>query len=171
MDKQALEAPAADEPADDASEAAADVGATPADAPPEGPVDDEHQPSWWHRDHPTFSALSGFFTGLLFVALVPAIYVGVLSLMFDNDRVEELFPFVLITLVVPLVLVVNQRTRRFGKYFWLGMVLTAVVVLVGHGTAWTVLTAALTSTEPDVERWRALTMPDLLVVEDLRSRG
>ena len=28
------------------------------------------------------------FTGLLFVALIPAIYVGILSLMFDNDRVE-----------------------------------------------------------------------------------
>ena len=45
------------------------------------------------------------------------------------------------------------------------------VVLVGHGTAWTVLRAALTGTEPDLERWRALTMPDLLVVEPLRSRG
>ena len=88
-----------------------------------------HQPSWWHRDHPTFSALSGFFTGLLFVALVPAAYVGVLSLMFDNDRVEELFPFVLVTLVVPLVLVINQRTRRFGTYFWIGIVLTAIVVI------------------------------------------
>ena len=30
------------------------------------------QPDWWHRDHPTFAALSGFFTGLLFVLLVPA---------------------------------------------------------------------------------------------------
>jgi len=89
----------------------------------------DEQPSWWHRDHPTFSALSGFFTGLLFVALVPAAYVGVLSLMFDNDRVEELFPFILVTLVVPLVLVINQRTRRFGTYFWIGIVLTAIVVI------------------------------------------
>src|SRR4051812_3239733 len=132
MDKQAVEPPAVDEPADDASDEgdeAAEAGATPADAPPEGPADEADKPSWWHRDHPTFAALSGFFTGLLFVALVPAIYVGVLSLMFDSDRVEELFPFVLITLVVPLALVVNPRTRRFGTYFWLGMVLTAVVVV------------------------------------------
>jgi hypothetical protein len=129
MDKQAVEAPAAGEAADDASDEAADVEATSSDAPPEGPSTEARQPSWWHRDHPTFSALSGFFTGLLFVALVPAIYVGVLSLMFDNDRVEELFPFVLITLVVPLVLVVNKRTRRFGTYFWIGMVLTAIVVV------------------------------------------
>jgi hypothetical protein len=116
-EEQAVAAPA-DEAEDDAT-------------PPSEPAaaDEEHQPSWWHRDHPTFSALSGFFTGLVFVALVPAIYVGVLSLMFDNDRVEDLFPFVLVTLVVPLVLVVNQRTRRFGTYFWIGIVLTAIVVV------------------------------------------
>ena len=79
MDKQAVDEPVADErPSGDA---------------------DTRTPNWWHRDHPTFAALSGFFTGLLFVALIPAVYVGVLSLMFDNDRVEELFPFVLVTLV------------------------------------------------------------------------
>ncbi len=121
---------------------------TPAEAPVDDPARADEQPtepapeskaapSWWHRDHPTFSALSGFFTGLLFVALVPATYVGVLSLMFDNDRVEELFPFVLVTLVVPLALVANKGTRRFGKYFLLGMVLTAVVVVgVGSLVLW-----------------------------------
>ncbi len=112
-------------------------GATSADLPAETEEGGERQPSWWHRDHPTFAALSGFFTGLLFVALVPAVYVGILSLMFDNDRVEELFPFVLITLVVPLGLVANQKTRRFGTYFWIGMVLTAVVVVgVGALVLW-----------------------------------
>ena len=40
----------------------------------------------------------------------------------------------------------------------------ADVVLVGHGTAWTVLVADLTRTEPDLDRWRALAMPDLIVV-------
>ncbi|HEX5090511.1 MAG TPA: hypothetical protein VFV89_22070 [Nocardioides sp.] len=99
------------------------------EASPEPPDDEPAGPSWWHRDHPTFTALTGFFTGLLFVALVPATYVAVLSLMFDNQKVEDLFPFVLVTLVVPLALVVNQRTRRFGTYFWIGIVLTAVVVV------------------------------------------
>ena len=111
---------------------------TGTDEPPasDGPTD-HRQPSWWHRDHPTFSALAGFFTGLLFVALVPATYVGALSLMFDNQKVEDLFPFVLVTLVVPLVLVVNPRTRRFGVYFWIGIVLTAVVVVgVGGLVLW-----------------------------------
>ena len=128
-DKQAVEAPADEDPADRPTGESAEDEATPSDAAPEVPAADDNQPSWWHRDHPTFSALSGFFTGLLFVALVPAAYVGVLSLMFDNDRVEELFPFILVTLVVPLVLVINQRTRRFGTYFWIGIVLTAVVVI------------------------------------------
>jgi hypothetical protein len=111
---------------------------TGTDEPParDGPTD-HRQPSWWHRDHPTFSALAGFFTGLFFVALVPAAYVGALSLMFDNQKVEDLFPFVLVTLVVPLVLVVNPRTRRFGVYFWIGIVLTAVVVVgVGGLVLW-----------------------------------
>ncbi|GAA1767399.1 hypothetical protein GCM10009795_012280 [Nocardioides hankookensis] len=38
------------------------------------------------------------------------------------------------------------------------------LVLVGHGTAWTVLAAALSGTEPDLERWAALAMPDVLEV-------
>jgi hypothetical protein len=97
----------------------------------------ERQPSWWHRDHPTFAALSGFFTGLLFVALVPASFFGVLSLIFDNDRAEDLFPFVLVTLVVPIALVASKRTRRFGTYFCIGMILTAIVVVgVGALVLW-----------------------------------
>jgi hypothetical protein len=31
---------------------------------------------------------------------------------------------------------------------------------VGHGTAWTLLVAELTSREPDVASWRSMTMPD-----------
>jgi broad specificity phosphatase PhoE len=39
------------------------------------------------------------------------------------------------------------------------------VVLVGHGTAWTLLVAELTGAEPDLDRWRGLSMPDVIVVE------
>lgn len=38
------------------------------------------------------------------------------------------------------------------------------VVLVGHGTAWTLVVADLTGAEPDLDRWAAMTMPDVLVV-------
>jgi hypothetical protein len=85
-------------------------------------------PDWWHRDHPTFAALSGFFTGLLFVLVLPALFVGVLSLVFDSGRAQELFPLVLVTLVVPLYLVISHRFRRFGTYMWIGIVCTALVV-------------------------------------------
>ncbi len=34
------------------------------------------------------------------------------------------------------------------------------VVLVGHGTAWTVLVSALTAASPDIDAWRGMTMPD-----------
>ena len=38
-------------------------------------------------------------------------------------------------------------------------------VLVGHGTAWTVLVAALTRTAPDTTAWRTLRMPDHCVLD------
>jgi hypothetical protein len=84
---------------------------------------------WWHRDHPTFTALAGFFTGMLFVTLVPGGFVGLLRLLFEYDTAEELFPLVLVSLLVPAGLLIAPRTRRFGLYMLLGMVLTALVVL------------------------------------------
>ena len=39
------------------------------------------------------------------------------------------------------------------------------LVLVGHGTAWTVLVAALTGRAPDLDAWERLSMPDLWVVD------
>ncbi|MBZ5737019.1 histidine phosphatase family protein [Nocardioides mangrovi] len=39
------------------------------------------------------------------------------------------------------------------------------LVLVGHGTAWTVLVADLTGTAPDLDRWRTLAMPDVIEVD------
>ena len=56
------------------------------------PAAEERQPDWWHRDHPTFTALTGFFTGLVFVALVPAAFVGLLHLVVDDETTNDLFP-------------------------------------------------------------------------------
>ncbi len=39
---------------------------------------------------------------------------------------------------------------------------TGDVVLVGHGTAWTLLQAELTGQEPDLDAWERLAMPDLI---------
>lgn len=91
-------------------------------------VEPDRQPDWWHRDHPTFTALSGFFTGLVFVILVPGVYGAVLGAMVDFETAESLFPFVLVALAVPVGLVLAPRTRRFGCYVVVGMVTTLVVV-------------------------------------------
>jgi endonuclease/exonuclease/phosphatase (EEP) superfamily protein YafD len=88
----------------------------------------ERTPDWWHRDHPTFTALTGFFTGLAFVIVVPGLFVATLYWMFEDHTAEDLFPLVLVTLVVPLGLVLPRRTRRFGMYMLFGIVATALVV-------------------------------------------
>ena len=87
------------------------------------------QPDWWHRDHPTFTALTGFFTGLAFVILVPGAFIAILHLLFSDDTSEDLFPFVLVTLAVPIGLMVVPRSRRFGTYMLIGTLATALVVL------------------------------------------
>jgi len=89
----------------------------------------EESPHWWHRDHPTFVALSGFFTGMLSVMLVPGAYAGILRLLFDYETAEQLFPYIVLLLAVPAVLAAVPRTRRFGTYMFIGMVLTTLVVL------------------------------------------
>lgn len=96
---------------------------------PEGSRDEpERQPDWWHRDHPTFAALTGFFTGLVFVILVPGAYVAILGAIFDYDTAEGLFPFVLVILVVPLGLAIAKHTRRFGLYMLIGGISTLLIV-------------------------------------------
>ena len=40
------------------------------------------------------------------------------------------------------------------------------VVMVGHGTAWTLLAAEVTGQAPDLDRWATLQMPDVIVVDE-----
>ncbi|MDZ5623156.1 hypothetical protein SFC88_20120 [Nocardioides sp. HM23] len=97
-------------------------------------------PEWWHRDHPVFVPLAGFFTGMAFIILVPGTYAAVLKSLVGYERAEELFPFVLLTLVVPISLLVAPRTRGFGRYMMFGVVATAVVVVgVSLGVLWFLL--------------------------------
>jgi hypothetical protein len=84
---------------------------------------------WWHHSHPTFSAITGFFAGMLFVTAVPGGFAGVLRLLFSYETAERLFPLVAIGLVVPVALLVKRKTRRFGVFMAIGMVITALVVL------------------------------------------
>ncbi len=96
--------------------------------PGPGP-DAPRQPNWWHRDHPVFTSLAGFFTGLAFVAVVPTLFAGITRLFLDADSARAVYPFVLVTLVVPIGLLFSRRTRRFGRYMLLGILVTAVVVV------------------------------------------
>lgn len=97
---------------------------------PEAGPDDatERRIDWWHRDHPTFTALTGFFTGLAFVIVVPGLFATILNLLVDYNTAEELFPFVLVMLAVPTGLLIAPRTRRFGIYMVIGMLVTLLVV-------------------------------------------
>lgn len=99
---------------------------------PTGMVDETPGPSRDRdrdRDRPTVVALSGFFAGMLFVTVVPGGFAGVLRLLFTFETAERLFPIVAVALVVPVALVANPRSRRFGTYFVIGMLVTALVVL------------------------------------------
>jgi hypothetical protein len=84
---------------------------------------------WWQHSHPTFAAISGFFAGMLFVTALPGAFAGILRLLFSYDRAEELFPLILIALVLPITLLAKRKTRRFGQYMFIGMTITALVVL------------------------------------------
>jgi len=86
------------------------------------------EPSWWHRSHPTFAGLVGFFTGVAFVIVIPGIYAAVLSLVLGDTTAQRLFPLVFVALVVPLAMLVPRKTRRFAQFMLLGVVLTAVVI-------------------------------------------
>ena len=77
-----------------------------------------------------FAPLSGFYTGLLVVILVPALFGALLSIFVDDSTAESLLPLAAVVFAVPLVLLGFRGSRRFGRYMLLGMVLTAVVVLL-----------------------------------------
>lgn len=116
--ESAVESPAGDAVPDD--------DGTPGDAADES---GRRRPDWFHRDHPVFFPLAGFFTGMLYIILVPGIYTAILAAIFDDERAEELFPFVALAFVVPIALVVPRRTRRFGRYMLFGTLATFVVVV------------------------------------------
>ncbi|WP_224766450.1 hypothetical protein [Nocardioides campestrisoli] len=95
-----------------------------------GPEPTERSPlAWWHSSHPTFAALTGFFAGMVYVIAVPGAFVAGLRLLTSQETAERYFPFVLVGLVLPALLLVRRKTRRFGLFVYLGMVLTTLVVV------------------------------------------
>ena len=89
----------------------------------------EETRNWWHRSHPTFAALTGFFSGMLFVTALPGGFAALLRVVLPEDTAEKLFPVILVGLVLPIALLAKRKTRRFAIFMVIGMVLTAAVVL------------------------------------------
>jgi hypothetical protein len=93
------------------------------------PAEDRHWWDWWQESHPTFAALTGFFSGMVFVTAVPGGFAAVLRLLFHYETAAKLFPFVLLFFLVPFGMLFPRRTRRFAQFMWLGIGVTAIVVL------------------------------------------
>lgn len=91
---------------------------------------DDDEPNWWHRSHPTFAGVVGFFTGIVYVIVVPGIYATLLNAFLGEKTATRLFPYVLIALLVPVGLLVPRKTRRFAQLMLVGMVATVLVVAV-----------------------------------------
>lgn len=105
----------------------------PLPAPDHAPEPDDHpgdEPNWWHRSHPTFAGVAGFFTGILFVIAVPGVYATLLNAFLGEKTAQRLFPLVLLALVIPIGLLFPRRTRRFAQLMLVGMVATVLVVAV-----------------------------------------
>ena len=99
------------------------------DETPTGPKHaDDTGLSWWHRDHPTFAALSGFYVGLIYAIIAPSIIAAVLAGMYGSGGIVHHLWLGVLILVVPLVLTIVPATRRFGAFMWVGLVSTLVVV-------------------------------------------
>ena len=60
--------------------------------------------------------------------LASAAVAGLLRLLFDHDTSEQLFPFVLLALALPIAMLIKRKTRRFAQFMFVGMVVTALVV-------------------------------------------
>ena len=91
----------------------------------------ETGPSFWHRSHPTFLPLSGFFTGTLLVVLVLGGLGLILKALCGVDLSEHPGPFLVAILslfVINVVLLVAPVTRRFARYMLFGLLVTPVVV-------------------------------------------
>lgn len=109
-----------------------------------GPEEESSGPgevwAWLHDSHPTVAALVGFYIGLAYAILVPGTWGALLTWVVGQERAEELFPWVALTLLVPLALLIPRKTRRLAEFVWLGIILTVLVVVgVGSLVFWILL--------------------------------
>lgn len=86
---------------------------------------------WFHRGHPVFTPLAGFFTGVLSLVVILGALGWVLRNVLDVDLSENpryFFYALGALLVIDIALLVVPRTRRFAKYMLAALVTTPIVV-------------------------------------------
>jgi hypothetical protein len=83
--------------------------------------------------------VAGFFTGIVFVIVVPGVYATLLNAFLGEKTAQRLFPYVLIALLVPIGLLVPRKTRRFAQLMLVGLIATVLVVAVTAGVVLWVL--------------------------------
>ncbi len=97
-------------------------------------------PRFWHRDHPVFTPLAGFFTGTATILVVLAALGWLLDVVLGYDVSDHPWAFLLavgLVFLVVLVLVALPGSRRFARYMLLGVLVTpTVVALVAVATTY-----------------------------------
>ncbi|MEO9324888.1 hypothetical protein ABFT23_15445 [Nocardioides sp. C4-1] len=90
-------------------------------------------PRFWHRSHPVFTPLTGFFTGVLTVVVVLGLLGVILEVVIGYDIGDHPWVFLValgVLLAINLALVVAPGTRRFARYMLYGIITTPVLVAV-----------------------------------------
>lgn len=90
--------------------------------------------------HPVRNPVSGFLTGMVLVVVVPALTLTGVESTLGYRMTEQLAPLLALLLVLPLGLAASRRTRTFGLYLVLGMLVTLLVVVgVSAAVVWVML--------------------------------
>lgn len=102
-----------------------------ADAPADAGTTSGEAPRFWHRAHPVFTPLAGFFTGLVTIVVVLALLFWLLADVVGYDVTRHPWVFLVAigaVFVVNLGLVAVHSTRRFARYMLFGVLATPLVI-------------------------------------------
>jgi len=98
----------------------------------------EQPPNWGHGQSPYSPdgstggskvglSVGGFFTGVAWVVIVPALLAAVIGAILNNAQPAFIAAGVL-SVLPPIVLLFIPKARRFGAFWLMGMAVTAIVL-------------------------------------------